>query len=32
VWRPSTTVWVACGLGLLFWLGLVIVVWKVISR
>jgi hypothetical protein len=32
VWRPPLFVWLAVGVGLLFWLGLVVVVWKVISR
>lgn len=32
VWRPPTGVWIAAGAGLLFWVGAVIVVWKLISR
>ena len=32
VWRPPTGVWIAAGVSLLFWIGLVIVVWKLISR
>ena len=29
--RPPVFVWLACGLGLLFWLGLVLAVWKFIE-
>jgi len=32
VWRPPLGVWLAVGAGLLFWLGLVVVVWRLISR
>jgi hypothetical protein len=32
VWRPPLFVWLACGLGLLFWLGLVLAVWRLLNR
>ena len=32
VWRPPTGVWIAVGLGLLLWLGAVVIVWRLISR
>jgi hypothetical protein len=31
-WRPSGWVWIAAGVGLVFWIIAVVVVWKVISR